>query len=277
MPKIDKRKIYVYDVNGELVKVCKNKESAANFANTSTSSVIRSLKGLSKSSHCGYWFRWEEDNNGLHFKNPKAIVKKDKDGNILKKYYSMSQASQETGISVSSISYLIKGKMNKENFIQRYGFYFDLYEEKQEVKEVETKPKRQEYFINILVGLVNGTLIDGATYIVNNIRFVYNKNEQSLIADGNIKIKRDSYITLCDIEKPLLTAKEKEFIAMLKGNMSIIKTITKLKNYNGMEYVMLKGDNDFYLILDEFKEGTQYTGLKLNQIYELDKLGVKTT
>lgn len=274
MPKRDNRKIYIYDVNGELVKVCKNKESAATFANTSTSSVIRSLKGMSKSSHCGYWFKYQDKEIKQEIRKSKAIVMKDKDGNILKKYYSMSQAYKETGISVSSISYLISGKLNKENFIKRYGFYFDLYDENQEIVE---KPKQQEYFINVLVGLVNGTLIDGATYIINNIRFVYSKNEQSLNADGNIKIKRESYITLCDIEQPLLTAKEKEFIAMLKNNMSVIKTITKLKNYNGMEYIMLKGDNDFYLILDEFKEGTQYTGLKLNQVYELDKLGVKTT
>ena len=274
MPKKDNRKIYIYNVDGELVKVCKNKESAATFANTSTSSVIRSLKGMSKSSHCGYWFRYEEKEIKQEIKKSKAIVMKDKDDNILKKYYSMSQASKETGINVSSISYQVAGKMNKNNFIQRYGFYFDLYEEGQEIVE---KPKQQEYFINILVGLVNGTLIDGATYIINNTRFIYNKNEQSLIADENIKITRESYVVLCDVEKPLLTEKEKEFISMLKGNMSIIKNITKLKNYNGMEYIMLKGDNDFYLILDEFKEGTQYTGLKLNQVYELDKLGVKTT
>lgn len=269
MPKMVK--VYIYNNEGELVKVCNSKESAAKFAKTSTSSVIRSLKGLSKSSHCGYSFRYGEKQE---FKDPKAIVMKDLNDNILKEYSSMYQAYKDTGINVSSISYLISGKSSKASFIKKYGCYFEKQGEKQEVANLN--PKKQEYFINILVGLVNGTLIDGATYIINNMSFIYNKEEQSLVANGNVKIKRDSYITLCDIEKPLLTTKEKEFISMLKGNMSSIKTITKLKNYNGMEYIRLNGTN-IDLILDEFKEGTQYSGLKLNQVYELDKIGVKTT
>ena len=278
MPRIDKRKIYIYNKDGELVKVCKNKESAASFAGTSTSSVIRSLKGLSKSSHCGYWFRYEEENK-QDFKGSKAIVMKDLNNNVLKEYSSMSQAYKDTGINVSSISYLISGKLNKANFIKKYGFYFELYDESQnytlksENQENIIKPKKQEYYINVLVGLVNGTLIDGATYTINNRDYIYNLQEQKLISENDFTISRDMYITTVYVSLPLLTTEEKNFISQLKRNMSNIKSIQKQISFNGMEYIRLQGNN-IDLVLDEFKEGTQYIGLKVNQVYELSELGI---
>lgn len=270
------QKVYIYDKNGELVKVVKDKKSAAKFANTSTSSVTRSITGISTSSHCGYHFRYEGQELGdLKYRSAfgrKPVACKDKNGITIEIYRTQREAAIGQNISQSQICNQMRGRIDKDTFIKKYGVYFEDYDG--EIQPSKTN-KQQEYLINILVGLVNGTLIDGATYIINNMRFIYNKNEQCLVADGNVKLKRDSYIILCDIEKPLLTDKEKEFITMLKGNMSNIKTITKLKNYNGMEYIRLNGTN-IDLVLDEFKEGTQYTGLKLNQVYELDKLGVKT-
>ena len=274
----DKRKVYIYDKEGNLIKVARDKESAAHFAKTSVSSVIRSLKGISTFSQCGYYFRWNDELGKVEHKSTisRAVLQKDKDGNIIKRYLSMSEASKELKISVSSISYLISGHLNKNNFINRYGCYFELSKGDEVVEETENveNPKRQEYFINVLVGLVNGTLIDGAIYTINGLKYTYNKSKEMLTRDGEFGISKKNYIEVCDIELPLLTTEEKEFLKSLKKNLRDIETIIKCKNYNGMEYIRLQGSIT-NLDLDEFKVGSQYAGLKLNQVYSLEDLDIK--
>lgn len=272
----DKRKVYIYDKEGNLVKVARNKESAAHFAKTSTSSVIRSLKGESSRSHCGYWFRWNEDKEitKQEFKNAMKVVQKNEEGKVINIYRSMSEASQKVGVSVSSISYLISGRLRKDNFIQKYGCYFELSKGDEKVEVEEKKAKKQEYLINIFVGLVNGTLIDGASYEINGLKYVYDKSKEELTRAGEFGIKRKSFIELCNVEEPLITTEEKEFLKSLKKNLNDLETIVKCKNYNGMEYIRLQGKVT-NLDLDEFKLGSQYAGLKLNQVYSLEDLDVK--
>lgn len=277
------KKIYIYNnETGELVKICKNRESAALFAKTTSSSVSRSLRGETKYCHCGYSFRYEDQDfesiKNLEKKpyNALNVCKKDKDGNILKIYKSQKSAAIDNNLNQSYISYQMTGRISKEEVLRKLGYYFDKYngeEIKQEESETTIlKPKQQEYLINILVGLVNGTLVDGAIYNINNMKFIYDKNEQMLV-NKDVKIKRESYVVLCDIELPLLTTEEKDFLTTLKNNISDIETIIKCKNYNGMEYIRLQGKN-IDLTLDEFKEATRYKGLKINQVYALKDLNI---
>lgn len=268
------QKVYIYDKNGELVKVAKDKKSAAKFANTSTSSVIRSITGNSTSSHCGYHFRYEGQELGdLKYRSAfgrKPVACKDKNGIIIEIYRTQREAAIGQNVSQSQICNQLRGRIDKDTFIKKYGIYFEDYD-----GEIEhhIRTKQQEYYINVLVGLVNGTLIDGATYTINNRDYIYNLQEQKLISENDFTISRDMYVTTVDVSLPLLTTEEKNFISQLKRNMSNIKSIQKQVSFNGMEYIRLQGNN-IDLVLDEFKEGTQYIGLKVNQVYELSELGI---
>lgn len=153
------RKVYIYDKNGELVKVVKDKKSAARFAHTSTSSVTRSITGNSTSSHCGYHFRYEGQELGdLRYRSAfgrKPVVCKDKKDNTIQIYRTQREAAVGQNISQSQICNQLRKRIDKDTFIKKYGVYFEYYDG--EIEPLKTTKKQQEYFINILVGLVNGT------------------------------------------------------------------------------------------------------------------------
>lgn len=279
----DKRKIYIYDREGNLVKVARSKESAANFAKTSVASVIRSVNGNSKRSHCGYVFRYgdeievEEDTKSVGgLRARKSVVTKDGNGEIIKKYDSINSLARELGLHGSSLTYVLSGKMSKENFYKRHGVYVEYENNEEATKDEIIKPSREEYYINVLVGLVNRTLVDGATYNIRGMDYTYIK-EQDMLTNEIGSIKREFYCELCEVKLPLLNEKEREFLKNILKAFSGIKSIKKCKHfYNGFEFIRLEASNeDNNIDLDYFKEGQYYNGLEIDRSYTLEELEIK--
>lgn len=283
------KRIQKIDKNGNVVKSFKSIEAAALEAKVSTATIKRQLKGEVKKTHCGYTWKYSTGNKNkgiappqlqdYYAKNSKSINIVDKDGNILRSYSSMRKACDGEGFSMNQMSKYLTNRVNKENFIRRYGIGFEYAdnEENEEVIENKTTQSSELMYINLLVGLVNQTLIEGATYSIDNQKLTYNKEQGALInEDGFIAIKRDTLIDNVKVELPLLTKEEKMFLFNVLKGFGKIKSIRKCQYfYAGYEYLRLEADNsEFNIDLDAFKEGKYYTGLKLDKSYTLKELGL---
>ena len=174
------------------------------------------------------------------------------------------------------------------NFGKKKGFYFiwlkDKEEEtKEEIKEEPkeiVKPEREEYYINILVGLVNRTLVDRAIYNIRGIDYTYIKEHDILIGangEGNVTpIKRDFYCEMCKIQLPLLNSKEREFLTNLLKAFNDVKGIQKSNDiFDGFEFLRIVSNSPTNnMDLPRFRAGEYYSNLELDRLYSLEELDI---
>lgn len=272
-------KVCIYNKNGELIKKVKTREQAAAFAGISVASVYRSIVGDTNRTHCGYYFR--NDNQSFELKPSKPSYKGNevlliKNNEIVKEYENQKIASEETGISQGSLSALLNDKSDRNYFIKKHGFeliYKNNY--KKPTKEI-IKPQKEEYYINVLVGLVNRTLVDGAIYTIKGIDYTYVKEKDYLINGNNNTICRDFYIDVCKTQLPILSEEERKFLSNLLKAFNNIVGIEKCPDiYEGFEFIRIIANNsNDNIALPKFKTGQYYANLVLNRVYTLEELNI---
>lgn len=273
-------KICIYDKNGKLVKKCETREQAASYAGTSISTVCRSMKGDTLKTHCGFVFQLDNQENDVVKKNSwkkkkVAMLTNDK---VIKIYDSQIQASRENNIPQSAVSYRLHNKIDKKHFIDKYGVDF-AYEESvnntsEEQQEI-LKPQKEEYLINVLVGLVNRTLVDKAIYNIRGINYTYIKERDILTSEVGT-IDRNYYCELCKIQTPILNEKELKFLSnlLLAFKRENVRGIIK-STISGLEFIRIEMLNPSEnLVLPEFKTGQYYNNLELHKLYTLEELNL---
>lgn len=271
-------KIFVKDKKGKIVKEYDNVEEAALNEGVSTSTILRSCKGKTKSRHNGmnYSCRKEE----LKGYTGKTVVLLDKNGNLLKTFSSQKKAADNIGVSASTITNYIKGrcKYSKGKFMYKddYEKLFEKIEEKEEEKPIVRK-KDTTCYVNMLVGLANDTLVDGATYEYGAQKFTYNKEKHALLIDNKyIAYSRDSMFEQVNVELPLLLEKERAFLKNLLLAFTNIKGIRKCKDFtNGFEFLRIEAENPVdNIAFPQFKEGKYYANLLTDRLYTIEELGL---
>lgn len=298
------------DREGNVLKRFNSIEAAAADAKVSVETVQRQLRGygygeygrrVKPKTQCGFTWRYYKDgkeekpaekvSKGIGNKNrSKPIYMVDENNRILKEYESARECARESGYSINQVFGYVSGRTDKEWFKDRYGVGFvyvaDYKKENSLIEDIENnmddkkeiiKPVAKDYYINVLVGLVNRTLIDGARYNINGLEFKYNKDEDILINEAGTKIIRDYYIKMVEIEKPLLNEKERQFISNIIRAFDEIKGIEKCHDiFNGFEFLRIVASSPAEnLDLPKFREGEYYGGLELNRIYTLEELDIK--
>lgn len=275
------KKICIYNRNGELVKKCKTREQAAAFAGVSVASVYRSIVGDTKKTHCGFQFRLENQDFNFDKLNESLNSKKVvliKDNEVVKEYDSQRQASIENQVPQSTLSNRLHNRIDKNYFVRKYGVdfaYKDSINTNTIPKEEPVKPIKEEYYINILVGLVNRTLIDRAIYNIRGVDYTYEKEKDMLTSNvGNIE--RNYYCELCKVQKPLLNEKEINFLTNLLKAFNNVVGIQKCNDiYNGFEFIRIVSNNAMNNVaLPKFKAGEYYANLELDKVYTLQELNI---
>lgn len=111
----NKKKVYQFDMDGNLIKEWDSAKSASNELNLNISNIHNICKGLGK--HCGgfIWSYTETPPNFIQSNNEynkKAVIQLDVNGEILNEFNSITEASKITKISSTAISNNLKNKSN---------------------------------------------------------------------------------------------------------------------------------------------------------------------
>ncbi len=267
------------DKNGEVVKKFSSVIDAAKEAGVSVTTVSRQINGQKFKTHCGYtWRRTIVDNTNVIGKK-RPIVMLDENNNLLGRYDSIKECSKKTDYTISKIVRYLLGTTDRKWFTNRYKvkfMYAEHYDESDH--KVESKTAVADYWINVLVGLVNRTLTDGATYTLNGVEYKYKKEKDQLVNETlNSQFSRDYFLQTVEIVKPLLTEGEKQFLKSLLKALKDVHGIVKCKGiYEGTEFIRLENGSPFGGIdLDTFKQGTYYCGLQLGKYYSIEELNLK--
>lgn len=102
--------IIQYDLNGNIVKKWDSATSAARELGYSQSCINWCcLRKPKYNSYKGYIWRYTGDDD-ISYTNGKRIIKMDFNGNIIKEYFNITEASKENGILQTSISNCIHGR-----------------------------------------------------------------------------------------------------------------------------------------------------------------------
>ena len=262
-------------LNGEVVKTFNSIKKAAKEAKVSELTVKRQLNGENYNTRCGWTWRYVETDKEKKSKKNKRVLKIDINGNILKKYNSVKEASEDTGDSRGHISNLLSGRNNMNSFISRIGYGYK-WDDGEETTQELIKPTTEMYFINVMVGLVNRDLVDGAIYTIGTFDYKYDKSQDALldVVDGHKVYTRDMHCAMVKVTLPLLTEEERAFMKTMLKAFKGIKSIRKCKHYyNGLEFIRLESISKINNIdLDTFKEGQYYNGLELDRSYTLEEL-----
>ena len=273
-------KICIYNKNGDLVKMVRTREQAAAYVGTSVSTVSRFIKGETSKTHCGYVFKLDKQEGSFSEKNSwkKKKVAMFANDKVVKVYDSQIQASRENNIPQSAVSYRLHNKIDRGHFINKYGVdfaYEDSINNTSENTEEIVKPQKEELLINVLVGLVNRTLVDRAIYNLRGIDYTYIKEKDMLTSEVGT-LERNFYCELCQVQAPILNEKELKFLSnlLVAFKRENVKGIVK-STINGLEFIrveMLNSNEN--LVLPEFKLGQYYNNLKLHKLYTLDELNL---
>lgn len=270
-------KIFVKDKKGKIVKEYDSVEEAALNEGVSTSTILRSCKGQTKSRHNGMNYSCS---GKLKTYTGKAVVLLDKNGNLLKTFSSQKKAADNIGVSASTITNYIKGrcKYSEGKFMYKddYEKLFEKIEEKEEEKPI-VKKKDTTCYVNMLVGLANDTLVDGATYEYGAQKFTYSKEKHALLIDNKyIAYSRDSMFEQVNVELPLLLESERAFLKNLLLAFTNIKGIRKCNDiYNGFEFIRIEAENPVDNVdFPKFKEGKYYANLITDRLYTIEELGL---
>lgn len=267
------------DKNGKVVKKFDSIVKAAKEADVSVTTVSRQINGQKFKTHCGYtWRRAVVDNTNVMGKK-RPIVMLDENDNLLGRYNSIKECSEKTNYTISKIVRYLLGSTNREWFTNRYKVKFMYAEHYSENNhKVESKTAVADYWINVLVGLVNRTLTDGTTYTLNGIKYKYKKEKDQLINETlNSQFSRDYFLQTVEVVKPLLTENERQFLKNILKALKDVHGIVKCKGvYEGTEFIRLENGSPFGGIdLDAFKQGTYYCGLELDKVYSIEELNLK--
>ena len=104
------KSIIQYDLQGNIVRKWESATVAARELGYSQSCINWCcLRKPKYNSYKGYIWRYAGDND-ISYKNWKQIIKMDANGNILKEYFNITEASKENGILQTSIANCIHGR-----------------------------------------------------------------------------------------------------------------------------------------------------------------------
>lgn len=273
-------KICIYNKNGDLVKMVRTREQAAAYVGASVSTVSRFINGETTKTHCGYVFKLDKQEGVFSEKNSwkKKKVAMFVNDKVVKVYDSQIQASRENNIPQSAVSYRLHGKINKTHFINKYGVdfaYEDSINNTSEEQQEIVKPQKEEFLINILVGLVNRTLVDRAIYNLRGVNYTYIKEKDILTSEVGT-LDRNFYCELCKVQTPILNEKELKFLSnlLLAFKRENVRGIIK-STMSGLEFIRIEMLNPSEnLVLPEFKTGKYYNNLELHKLYTLDELNL---
>ena len=261
-------KILVKNKNGEVIRVYKNIRQASLNEKASYNTIKRSLQGKKIYGDFTYEYGEHRDRKG------NGVVLIEKNGNV-KKFNKQKDLADYLHKSRGTISCYLSGKAKSTGFeVMTMEDYEKLNQEEQ--KSEITKPIKEEYYVNILVGLANGTLVDGATYKINNQEFIYSREKQALMINGYVGYSKETMLEMVRIELPLLTEEERIFLKNLLKAFSNVKGIRKCNTINnGMQFIRIETSTPVNNIdLPDFIEGKYYSNLEENRLYTIDELNI---
>jgi hypothetical protein len=109
---ITSRKVYQYDLNGNLIKEHKSLRDAERETGINHGNISKCCSGKFKHTG-GFIFSYEPNNSIQPLKNPNAQKKKilelDVDGNVIAEYISIAEAAKITGVDASNVSRVCSG------------------------------------------------------------------------------------------------------------------------------------------------------------------------
>lgn len=222
----------------------------------------------------------------------KVLLISKHDNSIIKSFNSIKEASEITGTPVGTIGSIVIKKGATKNpdctFVYEKDFRNGLRVSPKTTKGGKTyKPIRleqketikreaKEYYVNVLVGLANGTLEDGAVYKINDCDLTYNKELNRLETNGASMLSQQEMWKEIEVELPLLHEEERKFLKTLLKAFGEIKGIRKCNGLNlGYEFIRIEATRQIDTVdLPEFTEGKYYASLEQNRLYTIEELGL---
>ena len=188
-----------------------------------------------------YYFRFDDGKE----KHSKEVVELNINGEYVRTYKNQSEVAKEKKTCQSQVHRIITGERHSKNYKLMYkDDYENIYgiiEEKDNIDVKIEKPKSKDIYVNILVGLANGTLIDKATYYMGGTRLTYNKAKNCLELDDKPIFTQKEMFMECNIELPLLLDNEKEFLSNLLRAFTNVEGIRKCKDkVDGFEFIRIE-------------------------------------
>ncbi len=127
---INSKKVYQYDLNGNLIKEWDSLREAGRVLNKSFNSIGDCCRGRSRTSH-GYQWSYELKEmysviQGENILSQKKVYKFDDNGILIKEYKSLTDASCDLKISKSLLSSIILDSRNYHNFMYSYDKNFKV-------------------------------------------------------------------------------------------------------------------------------------------------------
>lgn len=284
------KKIAMYNQYNHLVAVYNNIKEAEEKSGIPRSTIysqcFRDSKGVGQ-----YYFRYFKHKDTKQKIEPRkksnSIVELNMNDEYVKTYKSQVEVAKEKGMSAISINARLKGRVKQTKFKLMYlDDYENLYGKIEETKEEEPvkeetpvkvqHKKKEDYYINILVGLANGTLIDGATYDLNGTKVMYVEKEKALKMGDMVLWTQENLFKKCSIELPMLLPKEKKFLSNLLKAFTNVKGIMKWQDRrDGFEYIIIKTNSlEDDITLPSFVEGKYYQSLQKDTLYSIESLGL---
>ena len=236
-----------------------------------------------------YYFRYNGEtlakNNHGGAREKKPIVELDINNNYVRTYETQKEAAQANGTNQPTISRILSKGLKRKTFKLMYledyeKLYGKVEETPIETTPIEEKPKEikkqktNEYYINVLVGLANGTLVDGAIYNLNGSMLKYSKQDNALmVADKKIYSFERMWEEV-SIELPILLPQEKEFLSNLLKAFTNVKGIVKCKDRReGYEFIRIETNNqEDTITLPSYIEGKYYKSLQRDVLYTKEDL-----
>lgn len=107
--------VYQYDLDGNLLKIYPSIAAASRILNIKKQNIYKACRGLLKTAG-GY--QWRNNKNDIPdkttFGQGKRVYQYDIEGNFIKEYASLAEASRQTGLSYSTLKRAINNKRNQQ-------------------------------------------------------------------------------------------------------------------------------------------------------------------
>ena len=249
--------------------------------------IRKGIKAQEKSNRDGkVWYFTE--NPGKKLRRREEVVLLDKDGNYIKTFKNQQEAGKYFGCDSTNINKILRVNSQRKCYYKdHYIMYETDYREKTSKEEtiVEETPievseiikkKENMYYINVLVGLANGELVDGATYEVNGNKTTYREEQQALMIGDIIYLSRQSLFNEVEVEYPLLNTEERKFLNNLLKAFSKVDGIIKCEsNVKGFNYIRIETGTGDDIVLPDFKDDKYYKNLEKNRLYTIEELDIE--
>ena len=223
-------------------------------------------------------------------KGVKVLLISKRDNSILKKFDSIKEASERTGVPNGTIASQVvkKGASRSKEYCFVYEKDYknglrvetvpitDSSEMKLEFRGEIIKRKEKDYYVNILVGLANGTLEDGAIYKIGDSELVYNKEYNRLEIGGQPILTQQNMYEEIEIELPILNEEERKFLKNLLKAFGNVKGIRKCNDIrSGFEFIRIETNTPIDNVdLPTFVENKYYKSMQQNRLYTIEELGL---